>query len=226
MAARSLQRLGALLPAAGKAGTGSLYFRGCPCAFSTAAQQRSTGDECGPEDPSEEPKHPLSDCALEHKAIKLEEQVRDLTERYRRALADSENVRRRTQKFVEDAKLFGIQSFCRDLVEVADILEKTTESAAGHAEEPSDPNPTLKKIYEGLSLIEAKLQSVFAKHGLQKMNPVGGSCWQNGAEPLSRKSGLFYFLSSPVEILRLHRLPVHVLILLSMILVNMKPYGF
>ncbi|XP_064580849.1 grpE protein homolog 2, mitochondrial [Zonotrichia leucophrys gambelii] len=174
MAARSLRRLGALLPTAGKAGTGSLYFRGCPCAFSTAAQQRSTGDECGPEEPSEEPKHPLSDCALEHKAIKLEEQVRDLTERYRRALADSENVRRRTQKFVEDAKLFGIQSFCRDLVEVADILEKTAESAAGHAEERSDPSPALQKIYEGLSLLEAKLQSVFAKHGLRKMNPVGG----------------------------------------------------
>uniref|UniRef100_A0A8C0FJY9 GrpE like 2, mitochondrial n=1 Tax=Bubo bubo TaxID=30461 RepID=A0A8C0FJY9_BUBBB len=67
----------------------------------------------------------------------------------------------------------GIQSFCRDLVEVADILEKTAESAAEEAE-PSNPNPTLKKIYEGLSLIEAKLQSVFAKHGLQKMNPVGG----------------------------------------------------
>lgn len=50
-----------------------------PCVFSTAAQQRSTGDECGPEDPRDEPKHPLSDCALEHKAVKLEEQVRDLT---------------------------------------------------------------------------------------------------------------------------------------------------
>ncbi|XP_006021156.1 grpE protein homolog 2, mitochondrial isoform X1 [Alligator sinensis] len=143
--------------------------RGSLCAFSTAAQQRSTGDECGPEDPCDEPRHPLSECTLEHKAIKLEEQVRDLTERYRKALADSENVRRRTQKFVEDAKLFGIQSFCRDLVEIADILEKTTESAT----EPSDPNPTLQKICEGLSLIEAKLQSVFAKHGLQKMNPVG-----------------------------------------------------
>uniref|UniRef100_A0A8C5U2Q7 Uncharacterized protein n=1 Tax=Malurus cyaneus samueli TaxID=2593467 RepID=A0A8C5U2Q7_9PASS len=81
---------------------------GSPCAFSTAAQQRSTGDECGPEDPSEEPKPPLPDCALEHKATKLEEQVRDLTvSRYRKALADSENVRRRTQKFVEDAKLFA-----------------------------------------------------------------------------------------------------------------------
>lgn len=57
----------------------SLYFRESLCVFSTAAQQRSTGDECGPEDPRDEPKHPLSDCALEHKAIKLEEQVRDLT---------------------------------------------------------------------------------------------------------------------------------------------------
>lgn len=33
-----------------------------------------------------------------------------LQERYRKALADSENVRRRTQKFVEDAKLFGEHS--------------------------------------------------------------------------------------------------------------------
>ncbi|NXY39297.1 GRPE2 protein, partial [Pomatorhinus ruficollis] len=139
-----------------------------PCAFSTAAQQRSTGDECGPEEPSEEPKHPLSDCALEHKAIKLEEQVRDLTVSVLDAFA-SNPLGFAALHFLPA----GIQSFCRDLVEVADILEKTAESAAGHAE-PSDPNPALKKIYEGLSLIEAKLQSVFAKHGLQKMNPVGG----------------------------------------------------
>lgn len=52
------------------------------------------------------------------------------------------------------------------------------------------------------------------------------SCWQNGAVPLSRKSGLFRFLSSPAEILTLHQLPVLILILLSMILVNMKPFGF
>lgn len=50
------------------------------------------------------------------------------------------------------------------------------------------------------------------------------SCWHNGAVPLSRKSGLFYFLSSLVKILRLQ--PIHVLILLSMILVNTKPFGF
>ncbi|XP_054833114.1 grpE protein homolog 2, mitochondrial [Eublepharis macularius] len=141
-------------------------------AFSTAAQQRSTGDDCGPEDPHDEPRHLLDENTAEHKNIKLKEQVRDLTERYQRALTDSENVRRRTQKFVEDAKLFGIQSFCRDLVEVADILEKTTGSAVEG--EHSDPASALKKIHEGLSLVESKLQSIFTKHGLQKMNPVGG----------------------------------------------------
>ncbi|XP_044310386.1 grpE protein homolog 2, mitochondrial [Varanus komodoensis] len=145
--------------------------RGLLFAFSTAAQQRSTGDDCGPEDPHDEPRHLLNENSLEHKAIKLEEQVRVLTERYQKALTDSENVRRRTQKFVEDAKIFGIQSFCRDLVEVADILEKTTECAVN---EHSDPALALKKICEGLSVIESKLQGIFAKHGLHKMNPVGG----------------------------------------------------
>ncbi|XP_066472151.1 grpE protein homolog 2, mitochondrial isoform X2 [Tiliqua scincoides] len=144
------------------------FFRGLVFAFSTAAQQRSTGDDCGPDDPHDEPRHLLNENGLEDKAIKLEEQIRVLTEQYQRALTNSENVRRRTQKFVEDAKLFGIQSFCRDLVEVADILEKTTESAG-----EEDSTLTLKKVCEGLSLIETKLQNIFAKHGLQKMNPIG-----------------------------------------------------
>ncbi|XP_077183197.1 grpE protein homolog 2, mitochondrial isoform X2 [Paroedura picta] len=139
---------------------------------STAAQQRSTGDDCGPEDPRDEPRHLLDENTSEHKTVKLEEQVRDLTVRYQKALTDSENVRRRTQKFVEDAKLFGIQSFCKDLVEVADILEKTTENTIEGKH--NDPDSALKKICEGLSLIESKLQSIFIKHGLQKMNPIGG----------------------------------------------------
>lgn len=45
-------------------------------------------------------------------------------ERYRKALADSENVRRRTQKFVEDAKLFGKQKSCVYLTGLPDWAEK------------------------------------------------------------------------------------------------------
>lgn len=139
--------------------------------FSTAVHQKSTGEDSVTEDSQEDP-NTVTIRALEQRANKLEEQVRDLSERYRLAVADSENVRKKTQKFVEDAKLFGIQSFCRDLVEVADILEKTAENVS--EQDLADQNPTLKMLFEGLSLVESKLQYVFNKHGLQKMTPIGG----------------------------------------------------
>lgn len=40
-------------------------------------------------------------------------------DKYKRALADGENVRRRMMKQVEDAKSFAIQSFCKDLLDVS-----------------------------------------------------------------------------------------------------------
>ncbi|XP_069052116.1 grpE protein homolog 2, mitochondrial isoform X2 [Lepisosteus oculatus] len=142
------------------------------CLYSTAAHQRSTGDECHVDDAPEEQTQALTIRMLEIRSSKLEEQVRDLTERYQKALADSDTVRRRTQKFVEDAKLFGIQSFCRDLVEVADILERTASGVA--AEAPGGRGPSLQRLCEGLALVQERLQGVFAKHGLEKMRPVGG----------------------------------------------------
>lgn len=140
--------------------------RARPLPFSTATQ-RTAGEDCGSEDP------PLrTERALKLRAVKLEKEVQDLTVRYQRAVADGENIRRRTQRCVEDAKIFGIQSFCKDLVEVADLLEKTAGCASEEAE-PGDQKLVLEKIFRALSLLEAKLKSVFAKHGLEKMTPLG-----------------------------------------------------
>ncbi|CAI9564640.1 unnamed protein product [Staurois parvus] len=72
---------------------------------------------------------------------------------------------KRTQKFVEDAKVFGIQSFCRDLVEVADIVENAVDQST---------NEGVKEMSDILSAIDEKLQGIFIKHGLHKMTPVGG----------------------------------------------------
>lgn len=51
-------------------------------------------------------------------------------------------------------------------------MEKTTESISEETE-PGDQKLSLEKIFRGLSLLEAKLKSVFAKHGLEKMSPIG-----------------------------------------------------
>ncbi|XP_050013873.1 grpE protein homolog 2, mitochondrial [Alexandromys fortis] len=169
MAARSLwavQRLQRLL-ASGLMSES----RGWLHPFSTATQ-RTAGEDCSSEDPPDVLGPSLAEQALRLKAVKLEKEVQDLTLRYQRAVADCENIRRRTQRCVEDAKIFGIQSFCKDLVEVADILEKTAECFSEETK-PEDHKLTLEKVFQGLSLLEAKLKSVFAKHGLEKMTPIG-----------------------------------------------------
>ncbi|XP_046385077.1 grpE protein homolog 1, mitochondrial isoform X1 [Ischnura elegans] len=94
----------------------------------------------------------------------------ELEDKYKRALADGENLRKRLTKQIDDAKIFGIQNFCKDLLEVADILAKATESVP--KEEVSDSNPHLKSLYEGLVMTELQLQKVFKKHGLVPMNPI------------------------------------------------------
>ncbi|KAG9346834.1 hypothetical protein JZ751_007180, partial [Albula glossodonta] len=136
---------------------------------SRAAEQCSTGNNCHGSDTKDNHTHSVTEVRLlEARACKLEEQVRDLTERYSRALADSDTVRRRTQKFVEDAKLFGIQSFCRDLVEVADLLELVAQELEAEGEGGAGER------CRGLALAQDRLQAVFSKHGLEKMSPEGG----------------------------------------------------
>ena len=100
----------------------------------------------------------------------LSEKLADLDDKYKRSLADRENLRSRLTKQIEDAKLFGIQGFCKDLLEVADILGRATESVP--KEEVKDSNPHLKNLFEGLTLTEAQLLKVFTRHGLLQVNPL------------------------------------------------------
>lgn len=92
-----------------------------------------------------------------------------------RALAESENVRTRMKKQVEDAKQFGIQAFSKDILEVADILQKATQSIPESDLEGANVTPSLLSIYEGLKMTEAELQKVLNKNGLKKIDPFGAT---------------------------------------------------
>ncbi|VEN46633.1 unnamed protein product [Callosobruchus maculatus] len=107
---------------------------------------------------------------LNKQVTELKEQNSELLDKYKRALAENENMRSRLTKQISEAKVFGIQSFCKDLVDVADVLNRATETVP--KEEISDKNPHLKSLYEGLMMTEAQLQSVFKRHGLEQVNPL------------------------------------------------------
>ena len=69
----------------------------------------------------------------------------------------------------EDARLFGIQGFSKDLLEVADILEKATTSVP---QDEITKNVHLKSLFEGLEMTGVQLQKVFTKNGLERLEPV------------------------------------------------------
>jgi len=107
---------------------------------------------------------------LEEEVVKLKENNADLLDKYKRSLADFENLRNRMNKQVADSKKFGIQGFCKDLLDVADVLNK---AVAGVPDEVlKNESQYLKDVHEGLRLTESQLLQVFERHGLVQENPL------------------------------------------------------
>lgn len=96
--------------------------------YSTEKQQKTKVDDAAGTE-----QQPKTDLAPEIERLTQElatakEQHSELLDKYKRSLADSENMRTRLNKQISDAKIFGIQSFCKDLLEVADTLGHATQA--------------------------------------------------------------------------------------------------
>ncbi|XP_056637899.1 grpE protein homolog, mitochondrial [Diorhabda sublineata] len=107
---------------------------------------------------------------LTKQIAELTSQKDELLDKYKRSLAETENIRKRLTKQIAEAKIYGIQNFCKDLLDVADVLSKATETVP--KEELNNNNPHLKSLYEGLCMTESQLMNVFKRHGLEKVNPL------------------------------------------------------
>ncbi|XP_041368918.1 grpE protein homolog 1, mitochondrial-like [Gigantopelta aegis] len=114
----------------------------------------------------------IGEKQLSEQKEKFETELKELKDKYMRSLAETENVRTRMKKQIDDAKQFGIQNFCKDLLDVADVLNHAVDSVP--KEEITKKNPHLKSLFEGLIMTESQLQKTFIKHGLQQIIPNKG----------------------------------------------------
>jgi molecular chaperone GrpE len=88
-----------------------------------------------------------------------------------RTLAEMENLRKRTSREVADARTYGITGFARDVLEIADNLQRALDAVPVEARAAADPG--LKALIEGVELTERSLLNALEKHGVRKLDPLG-----------------------------------------------------
>jgi molecular chaperone GrpE len=100
---------------------------------------------------------------------KLVSENAELKDRALRALAETENMRRRSEKEAADARAYAVTAFARDLLSVADNLER----ALGSVPEDHRAAEAVSVLYEGVELTARDLTSVLARHGVKRLDPQG-----------------------------------------------------
>jgi molecular chaperone GrpE len=101
-------------------------------------------------------------------------QERDqLKDQLLRALAETENMRRRTERETQSARKYGHTSFARDLVGAIDNLARAIEAAGASGSEAVAADEATQSLIKGIELSWTEILSVIEKHGITQINPVG-----------------------------------------------------
>jgi molecular chaperone GrpE len=95
----------------------------------------------------------------------------ELRDRLLRSLADMENLRKRTEREVADARLYGVASFARDVLVVADNMRRALDAVA--PELRAGAETAVKALIDGVELTERELLKALEKNGVRQFTPQG-----------------------------------------------------
>jgi len=133
----------------------------------TATDQNNQGaDQAAPNSLADE--RPAD--AKEDRMVALAREAADYRDRLLRSLAEMENLRKRTERQVADARDYGIAAFARDILAVADNMERALGALDAELREKADA--ATKALLDGVELTERELLKVLEKHGVKKFEPL------------------------------------------------------
>ena len=101
----------------------------------------------------------------------LAKEAADARDKMLRTLAEMENLRKRTSREVADARVYGITGFARDVLDIADSLQRALDAVPHETRAAADPG--LKALIEGVELTERSLLNTLEKNGVKKFDPTG-----------------------------------------------------
>ena len=110
-----------------------------------------------------------NESSPETRSTELEAELAEYKDRLLRALAETENVRRRAQREREDASKYAIAGFAKDLLSAADNLRRALESLP----ESEAKDERTRSLLAGVAATERELLGVFERYGIKRIDPRG-----------------------------------------------------
>jgi molecular chaperone GrpE len=115
------------------------------------------------------PEAEMLDTGLEERLAAAEAELAATKDKLLRALAESENMRKRSQREREEARKYAASSFAKDMLNVADNLRRAL--ASGPTESEWD-EPT-RNLLAGVEATERELLAALERHGIRRLDPLG-----------------------------------------------------
>jgi molecular chaperone GrpE len=104
----------------------------------------------------------------------LERENADLKDRLLRALAEMENLRRRTERELQDQRAYSITKFAADIIGTSDNLRRALDAVPKpESDEPAEIDEPIRALIDGVELTERELLKALERHGVKKRAPVG-----------------------------------------------------
>ena len=113
---------------------------------------------------------PAGDQNAGERVAALEAELAESRDKLLRALAETENVRRRGQREREDAQRYSMQNFAKDVLSVADNLRRALDSVPADTAEDG----VIRTLLAGVAATERELLATLERHGVKKVEPQPG----------------------------------------------------
>jgi molecular chaperone GrpE len=149
-----------------------------------------SGTDTGRPDPEKEAAHGSLST--------LQAELGDTKDRLLRAVAEQQNIRRQMQRQRDDAVKFAAAQLAEDLVDTLDNLRRAIESAP-----PADAgHEALGPLLKGVEVTEANLLATLARHGVQRIEPLGAAFDPNFHHAVSQRADPAATPGTVIEVLQ------------------------
>lgn len=134
-------------------------------------QIESQKEEVAQRKPSEEPDTDAPVPSSDERVAELELEIANLKDQALRAMAEADNVKKRAEREVAAAKIYGVERFATDVLSVVDNLGRALLTLEGTAK--ADLGDNAKNLLEGIELTEKNLFATLARHGIKAVPGKG-----------------------------------------------------